>query len=141
MIETQGTSNTSAILMAPMETSAEAQNFESQNRSSTSVITLNNKEIYTRVASNIELIGLYTQINERILAEEQASHTNLFRRITTNLQQIKATLDRIEVRVTFGHPWFPAAKFISFWNFFNKVNSLTDTPTESPNIKKFFQRL
>ena len=34
-----------------------------------SPIQLNNREIYTRVASNLELIGLYVQINEQILGE------------------------------------------------------------------------
>jgi len=64
MIETQGTANTSAILMAPMEVSEESgTNGDAMSRStmaSNATVQLNNKEIYTRVASNIELIGLYT---------------------------------------------------------------------------------
>lgn len=145
MIETQGTANTSAILMAPMESTENVgANVDALSNSTASInptIQLNNKEIYSRVSSNIELIGLYTQINERILNEERVTQGNLFRRVTTNLQEIKAVLDRIEVRVCFGHPWFPAAKFISFWGFYNKVNSLTEVPTEAQNTKKFFQRL
>ena len=46
---------------------------------------LNNREIYSRVASNIELIGLYMVINERILNEEGARPTRLFRQVTACL--------------------------------------------------------
>ena len=43
------------------------------------VAQMNNGEIYTRVASNIELIGLYLQINEKILNEPGARPSRLFR--------------------------------------------------------------
>ena len=47
-------------------------------------------------------------INERILAEEGGARpSRLFRQITTNLVEIKQTLDRIEVRPDFVHSWFP----------------------------------
>ena len=128
MIDTQGTQNTSAILMAPMDQSSETNTAASEtesniNRLASTAVQLNFREIYTRVASNIELIGLYVQINEKILHEGQRRrYSRLFRQLTTTLQEIKQTLDRIELRLTFQHPWFPQGKFISFWFFYNKVN-------------------
>ena len=45
------------------------------------------------------------------------------------------------MQVTFPHTWFPKGKFISFWNFYNKINLVQDTVTEQPNSKKFFAKL
>ena len=47
-------------------------------------VQLNNRDIYQRIASNIELIGLYVQINEQILAEPEGPnrHSRLFRSLT-----------------------------------------------------------
>ena len=60
---------------------------EDNNRITNSPIQLNNREIYTRVSSNLELIGLYVQINEQILAEPGANrHSRLFRALTGHLQ-------------------------------------------------------
>ena len=58
------------------------------NRVTNSPIQLNNREIYTRVSSNIELIGLYVQINEQILAEPPGAnqHSRTFRALTGHLQ-------------------------------------------------------
>jgi len=36
--------------------------------------------------------------------------------------------------------WFPAKKFVSFWNFFNKFNLETQKKQEAINVKKFFLR-
>ena len=56
------------------------------NRITNSPSQLNNREIYTRVSSNLELIGLYVQINEQILAEPGANrHSRLFRTLTGHL--------------------------------------------------------
>ena len=114
--------------MAPMDQQSETNTVASEtdsniNRLASTAVQLNFREIYTRVASNIELIGLYVQINEKILNEGQRRrYSRLFRQLTGTLQEIKQTLDRIELRLTFQHPWFPQGKFISFWNFYNKVN-------------------
>ena len=60
---------------------------EDNNRITNSPIQLNNREIYTRVSSNLELICLYVQINEQILAEPGANrHSRLFRALTGHLQ-------------------------------------------------------
>ena len=95
MIETQGTQNTSAILTAEMNGGT------NEESAATTVQQMNNGEIYTRVASNIELIGLYLQINEKILSEPNARPSRLFRSLTNNLAEIKQTLDRIELRLSF----------------------------------------
>ena len=58
------------------------------------------------MASNIELIGLYLQINEKIISEPGARPSRLFRELTQTLQNIKQCLDRIELQMTFQHPWF-----------------------------------
>ena len=65
------------------------------------VVQLNNREIYNRVASNIELIGLYVMINEKILNDNASRPSRLFRSITANLVEIKRILDRIELKLTF----------------------------------------
>lgn len=58
-----------------------------------------------------------------------------------NLQQIKQTLDRIELKLSFQHAWFPHGKFVSFWNFYNKVNTVQEQVTEHSNSKKFYARI
>ena len=44
--------------------------------------------------------------------------------------QIKQILDRIEIQLAFQHVWFPTGKFISFWNFYNKINAVHDQVSE-----------
>lgn len=110
--------NTSAILTSEMINNTT----ESQETQNSAVTQMNNGEIYTRVASNVELIGLYLQINQKILNEPGARPSRLFMRLTSNLAEIKQTLDQIELKLSFQHPWFPKDKFVSFWAFYNKVN-------------------
>jgi len=134
MSETQGTMNTSAILTAPMDAATTAPTAENDLSSSQrTAIQLNSREIYTRVASNIELIGLYLQINEKIINEPGSQPSRLFRDLTQNLLQIKQTMDRIELKPSFAHPWFIQGKFVSFWAFYNKVNSLHEQASEMSN--------
>ena len=77
MIETQSTMNTSAILSSEMLNNIGSE--ASPDSPMSAVAQMNNGEIYTRVASNIELIGLYLQINEKILNEPGARPSRLFR--------------------------------------------------------------
>ena len=73
-----------------------------------SPVQLNQREIYTRISSNIELISLYLSINEKIIASpEGRNQSRLFHQLTGTLHQLKQVLDRIEIRVNFVHPWFP----------------------------------
>ena len=59
MIETQGTQNTSIILLqSDIMGALDAQDNENGAQVNPT-LQLNNREIYTRVASNIELISLY----------------------------------------------------------------------------------
>lgn len=64
---------------------------------------LNPKDIYMRVASNLELIQLYTSVNEQLIREDPRRQSALFRRATASLSGIKATLDLIEVKISFKH--------------------------------------
>ena len=61
--------------------------------------TLNSKEIYLKIAQNIELINLYAQINEQICKERQQS--TIFINVTETLSKIKETLERIEIKISF----------------------------------------
>jgi hypothetical protein len=63
------------------------------------LIALNAKEIYVKIAQNIELINLYTGINEQIILNSRQGR--LFTRITETLREIRTTMDRIEVKVSF----------------------------------------
>ena len=85
------------------------------------------------MASNIELISLYLQINQKIIEEDGGRNASRhLRRVTADLLRIKETLDKIEIRINFSHPWFPAGKFLSFWHFYNYVNSIHDNIEEMP---------
>ena len=105
-----------------------------------SPIQLTNKEIYNRVASNIELISLYSSINEKIILDGTNNPTRLFRTVTNLLKEIKQTLDQIQVKMTFQHQWFAFGKFISFWAYYNKVSIENDNPAEQQNIRRFYAR-
>ena len=50
-------------------------------------------------------------------------------------------MGQIEIKVTFEHTWFPQGKFVSFWAFFDKINTVQDETSETANTKKFFSRL
>lgn len=102
--------------------------------------TLNPKDIYMRVASNLELIQLYASVNEQLIKENPRDHSALFRRATTALSEIKTTLDSIEVKVNFKHVWFPEGKLITYWAFFNRFNLETEKKDQAVNVKKFFMK-
>ena len=65
MAETQTTDNVSAILTALTESSNEQQkgDLESNDQAMFSPVQLTAKEIYNRVAANIELINPYQNVN------------------------------------------------------------------------------
>lgn len=134
MLETQGTKNTSALLLAPMDQDANGtfadqklqESYKLQEDPNNLAVQLNQREIYTRVSSNIELIGLYLQINRGIIEEGRSRPSRLFQQVTRSLQEVKETLERIEVRLAFSHVWFPTGKFVSFWAFYNKLNEVQD---------------
>ena len=58
-----------------------------------SMASLAPKDIYMRIASNLELIELYTSVNEQLILDNPRGHSALFRRATTSLSGIKETLD------------------------------------------------
>jgi len=66
---------------------------------------LSSKEIYHKIAQNVELINLYTCVNEKIILENPQSV--LFVDVTQTLRDIRTTMDRIEVKINFQHIWFP----------------------------------
>ena len=105
------------------------------------VAQLTQKEIYARIASNIELIGLYLATNEKIINEPDSNPSRLFRNVTHSLGQIKQCLDRIELKLSFVHPWFPQGKFVSFWAFYNKMNPVAEEQSEQANARRFIARL
>jgi hypothetical protein len=92
------------------------------------VYTLNTREIYLRIAANIELINIYTCINEQIM--QGADQSTLFISVTQTLREIRETLNKIEVKLGFQHIWFPGGKTHSFWSYYNKVNIETDKQAE-----------
>ena len=62
---------------------------DSEARLLTSTMQLSNKEIYLRIASNLELVGLYRKINEQILSEKgNKKYPTLFIDITATLSEI-----------------------------------------------------
>ena len=97
-----------------------------QDDPNTLAVQLNQREIYSRVAQNIELISLYLQINRGIIEEGRSRPSRLFHQVTRSLQEVKDSLDKIEVRLAFSHTWFPTGKFVSFWAFYNKMNEVQD---------------
>ena len=92
-----------------------------------------------RVAQNLELIQLYSTVNQTIL-DDVPNQSELFIRTTRCLHLIIETLDLIEMKLTFNHVWFPANNFVSFWSFFNRFNLETSNKEEATNVKKFFLR-
>ena len=68
---------------------------------------LDPKDIYMRVASNCELIELYSEVNQKLLQDNPQGQSALFRRATNNLAGIKETLNLIDVQINFKHAWFP----------------------------------
>lgn len=99
---------------------------------------LNSKEIYVRISQNIELLNLYTSVNEQIILKNPQSE--LFTRVTQTLSQIREVLDKIEIKMTFQHMWFPSGRFHSFWAYYNKINIETEKQTEGPVIRRFLNR-
>ena len=99
------------------------------------------KEIYARIASNIELIGLYLNTNEKIINEPGSRPNRALINVTQALSEIKQTLDKIELKLSFAHPWFPPGKFVSFWAFYNKMNPVAEEATEQANARRFIARL
>ena len=57
------------------------------------------KELYCKLASNCELIELYSGINNQLIEQGRASRN--FRETTGTMLQIKECLKQIEVKVTF----------------------------------------
>ena len=95
MTETQSSQNASAILLFQSKEGNEKQDLEASAVTENSPIQLTVKEIYNRVAANIELINLYQGINEKVILENETNTTQLFRTVTELLREMKQTLDRI----------------------------------------------
>jgi hypothetical protein len=93
-----------------------------------------------RVASNLELIQLYTTVNQQLVETNPRNCSALFRRTTTSLVGIREALDQIEVQISFKHEWFPKGKRLSYWEFFNRFNLETEKKEQAINVKKFFLR-
>ena len=55
------------------------------------------------MAANIELINLYSGINEKVILENPNNTSRLFRTVTELLQEMKQTLDRIQIKIEFQH--------------------------------------
>jgi flagellin-specific chaperone FliS len=108
--------------------------------SENSAMTLDPKDIYMRVASNLELIQLYTTVNQQLVETNPRNCSALFRRTTTSLVGIREALDQIEVQISFKHEWFPKSKRLSYWEFFNRFNLETEKKEQAINVKKFFLR-
>ena len=49
-------------------------------------------------------------------------------------------MNRIEVKVALRHAWFPPGKFVSFFDYYQRVKNASEKNTEAQNIKKFFAR-
>lgn len=48
----------------------------------------------------------------------------------------------MEVKLGFVHPWFPQGKFVSFWSFYNQMNSqISADSNEQSNARRFIARL
>lgn len=133
--ERQNYDRASEIMAGKDDEDTETEIFDEENMSA-----LGPKDIYMRVASNLELIELYTFVNEQLIQDNPRGQSALFRRATTSLSGIKQTLDLIEVKISFQHVWFPQGKFISYWAFFNRYNLETEKKDQAINIKKFFLR-
>ena len=76
--------------------------------------------------------------------DDNLKKDKLFKEFSDLLSEIVRVLDSIEVKLTFVHQFFPAGKFVSFWNFYNRVH---EENTKNPNeksasslIKRFFAR-
>jgi len=108
--------------------------------SENSSVTLDPKDIYMRVASNLELIQLYTTVNQQLVESYPRQCSALFRRTTTSLVGIRETLDQLKVQISFKHDWFPKNKPLSYWEFFNRFNLETEKKEQAVNVKKFFLR-
>ena len=90
MIETQSSRNSTQILCGQLDPPASTQVTETnESQKSLTVAQLTQKEIYARIASNIELIGLYLATNEKIINEPDSNPSRLFRNVTHSLGQIK----------------------------------------------------
>ena len=50
-------------------------------------------------------------------------------------------MDRIEIKLSFTHTWFPPGKFVSFWAFYNKMNPVSSEPSEQANARRFIAKL
>ena len=122
----------SEILIGTSDENLETSDGESFSQS------LSSKEIYHKIAQNIELINLYTCINEKIILQNPQSV--LFVDVTQTLRDIRTTMDRIEIKTSFQHMWFPQNKFHSFWAYYNKVNTETEKQSDPQTIRRFLQR-
>ena len=56
------------------------------------------------------------------------------------MSEIKTTLNKIEVKLEFNHVWFTPWKFVSFWDYYNKVSLENENPAEQQNIRRFYAR-
>lgn len=127
MVETQSSRNSSQLLLVGRLSDEKEENvttdtLTSENQAPFTVAQLTQKEIYSRISSNIELIGLYVETNDKIISDPGSRPNRIFRDVTQSLHLIMQALDRIEIRLTFAHPWFPPGQFVSFWAFYNKMN-------------------
>jgi hypothetical protein len=57
----------------------------------------NPKDIYLKLASNVELIDLYCNVNQALIEENPRRSSALFREATASLLQIRELLRSIEV--------------------------------------------
>ena len=64
---------------------------------------LNPRDIYLRVAQNLELIELYIVVNNKIIEEQPKRVSALLVRTTRCLLSLKEVLQLIEIKPTFQH--------------------------------------
>ena len=90
MAETQSSDNASSILTAQTEDQENQKaDLESSAQALITPIQLTAKEIYSRVAANIELINLYQGVNQKIIDDNTNNPSRLFRTITRLLKEIR----------------------------------------------------
>ena len=95
-----------------------------------------------RISSNLELLGLYSNVNQKILDEAPGGeeHSDSFKYISALLKETVEVLDKIEVKILFNHPFFPSGKFVSFWQYYNRIMKESLDKTSGPLIKRFFTK-
>lgn len=53
---------------------------------------------------------------------------------------MKRILREMRIDCLFNHPWYPANKKLSLWDFYNRFNVESEKKDQASNVKKFFMR-